>query len=130
ASSGTISLSGSLFHVTGSHTYPSIFSFTITATIDLYTLSLHDALPILIVGPFAPPMVSPATQNAVEGQPTTFILGTFSQTPVGVPLAITVLWGGGTSTTAFSFSNGTLAATHTYAEESKFHAPNGQFYVV
>jgi hypothetical protein len=125
ASSGTISLgSNNVFSVTGSHTYATAGTFTITTTI------IHEELPPVtvtstaIVFSLAPPLVPPGNQTAVEGQATTFILGTFSQPPAGLPLTITVNWGDNTSS-VFPFTGGTLAAVHTYAEESTFHAPGG-----
>src|SRR2546426_2399384 len=62
----------------------SLFFFNDTATTEIYTLSLHDALPILAISPAPVPDFSlsatPASQTIVQGAGTTYAV---SITPSG-----------------------------------------------
>jgi hypothetical protein len=120
--SGTITLSGSTFTVSGSHTYASSGSFTITTTINHENV-LTTVKSTATVGTAPAPVVSaPSNQTSSEGSSASFNLGSFTDSGGNGPWAITVAWGDGSNNTTFNRSQtGSLGSqSHTYAEEGPY----------
>src|SRR5262249_2845952 len=118
-SSGTISLSGNVFTVTGSRTYSATGSFTITVTINHETVSAT-VTDIAVVGPHPLVANGGVTIQGIEGQSFTATVATFT----GSATKATIDWGDGTTSAGtISGPNGngvfTVTGTHTYREESK-----------
>jgi PKD repeat protein len=120
-STGVISQNGGTFTVSGSHTYSTANSYTITATIN------HDAAPPVTVTSTAtitgatPPVVSPPpTQSAAEGLAQSLNLGSFTDQDGG-PWSVDISWGDGTHTTFTQIAVGSLGSKpHTYGEEGSY----------
>src|SRR5262249_30188548 len=117
-SSGTISLSGNVFTVTGSHTYSATGNFTITVTLNHETVSAT-ATDTAVVSPLPLGATRGFTIQGVEGHAFTATVATFT----GSANKATIDWGDGTTSAGtISGPNGngvfTVTGSHTYMEES------------
>jgi hypothetical protein len=115
---GTLSLNGGTYTVSGSHTYTTGGAFTIKTTIN------HEGVLTIISGLAAtgnlPVATPPATQSVNEASTQFFSLGSFSDGNANSgPWTVTVAWGDGTPNTTFTvITQGTLGfQSHTFSEE-------------
>src|SRR5579871_2151752 len=122
ATMGTIAINNGTFTVSGTHSYGSTGSFTITTTIHHDTASPTTVMSTAMVGNVAVPVVTPAgNQTAAEGGSKTFTIGSFQDAGSG-PDSGSINWGDGTTPTSLgTVTPGTLSnQTHTYAEEGSY----------
>ena len=125
ASTGTITLSGQTFTVSGSHTYTGTGTFTITVDIVHETVSATVTSTANVPGGILSAEGGFAI-SAVEGQSFTATVATFT----GTASKAVINWGDGTTSLGtISAPNGsgvcTVTGTHAYAEESNdFHGGN------
>jgi Ca2+-binding RTX toxin-like protein len=101
-----------------SHAYPDNGAYEVTVFVEDKELAIGSASFTITVVNLGPVLTVPGTQDAVEGESTSFSLGSFSDVAGDALWSVVVNWGDGTATTQFNAeAPGALQdASHTYAD--------------
>lgn len=119
---GTISLNGSTFTVSGSHTYASAGSYTVTCTVNHEGVMTTVTSPATITtGGTTAPVVTCIAITPIAGAPFNGVVATFTDAD-GDPLShfsAAITWGDGTTSSGTITANGqggfNVSGSHTYA---------------